>query len=168
MRNLSHLPLTTACFAIVLFGLLLMLLMSGCSREETPPAITLTVEEPLAEQEVAAAEPAKQVAAPSPEPPIPSEVAILARAEGNIHMAFLAWVDEQQADGNTSMDKAVETLGLLHHHGWTDEDLEEAYMGISMRAFLLYAQNPIATQRLHKGLDAYRAAVEARAKAEAE
>ena len=63
MRNLSHLSLTTACFAIVLFGLLLMLLMSGCSREETPPAITLTVEEPFTEQQVAAAEPAKQDAA---------------------------------------------------------------------------------------------------------
>lgn len=166
MRNLSHLPLTPACSAIVLFGLLLMLLMSGCSREETPPAITVTVEEPFAEQQVAAAEPAKQVAAPSPEPPIPSEVAILARAEGKVHEAFLAWVEERQADGNTAMNSAVETLGLLHHHGWTGDDIGEAYMGIAMRAFLLYAQNPIAVQRINNGMDAYRAAVEAEAEAE--
>lgn len=162
MRNLSHLPLTPACSAIVLFGLLLMLLMSGCSREETPPTIMLTVEEPFAEQQVAAAEPAKQVAAPSPEPPIPSEVAILARAEGNIHLAFLAWVEERQADGNTAMTSAVETLGLLHHHGWTGDDMEEAFIGLSMRAFLLYAQNPIATQRINDGMDAYRAALAAK------
>lgn len=163
MRNLSHLPLTPACSAIVLFGLLLM---SGCSREETPPTIMLTVEEPFAEQQVAAAEPAKPVGAPSPEPPLPSEVAILARVEGNIHLAFVAWVEERQADGNTSMDKAMETMRLLQHHGWTGDDMGEAFVGIYMRAVLPYGQDPLALQRVTDGMDAYRAAVDARDEAE--